>query len=166
MIYTKYSINLMLIIFNILHFLMIKLISSGTMTVWVRLSIKVLLPVIPVNRLNKPVLPRLPTLFSFLFLMIAYIALFSTLLSRLTAFACGSTWVTSFIARFLNIHRSGILTALAWLVRHENCSHLGASSVYTINHAPCHFIQLLCLRHTDIHAGRSLPWPGLNPFIP
>ena len=44
-------------------------------------------------------------------LMITYIALFSALLSRLTALACGSTWVTSFffIARFLNIHRSGVL---------------------------------------------------------
>ena len=33
-------------------------------------------------------------------LMIAYIALFSALLSRLTALACGSTWVTSFVALF------------------------------------------------------------------
>ena len=32
-------------------------------------------------------------------LMIAYIALFSALLSRLTALVCGSAWVTSFIAR-------------------------------------------------------------------
>ena len=54
--------------------------------------------------------------------MIAYIELFSALLSRLTALACGSTWVTSCIARFLNIHRSGVLTALAWLVQwwHHN----------------------------------------------
>ena len=33
-------------------------------------------------------------------LMIAYIALFSALLSRLIALACSSTWVTSFIAHF------------------------------------------------------------------
>ena len=33
-------------------------------------------------------------------LMTTYIALFSALLSRLTALACGSTWVTSFIALF------------------------------------------------------------------
>ena len=33
-------------------------------------------------------------------LMIAYIALFSALLSRLIVLACGSTWLTSFIARF------------------------------------------------------------------
>ena len=70
--------------------------------------------------------------------MIAYIALFSTLLSRLTALACGSTWVTSFIARFLNIHRSGVLTALAWLVPHETAA-VSAYMVY--NHAPCHFMQ-------------------------
>ena len=36
-------------------------------------------------------------------LMIAYIALFSALLSRLTVLAYGSTWVTSFIARFFKI---------------------------------------------------------------
>ena len=42
--------------------------------------------------------------------MITYIALFSALSSRLTAVACDSTRVTSFfIARFLNIHRSGAL---------------------------------------------------------
>ena len=52
-------------------------------------------------------------------LMIAHIALFSALLSRLTALACGFTWVTSFIVHFFNIHRSGVLTALAWLVPHD-----------------------------------------------
>ena len=43
----------------------------------------------------------------------------------------------AFYSAFLNIHRSGVLTALAWLVPHEwwNCSCLGASSVYTIQ--PC-----------------------------
>ena len=35
--------------------------------------------------------------FLFFVLMITYIALFSALLSRLTALACGSTWVTSFL---------------------------------------------------------------------
>ena len=34
---------------------------------------------------------------AFDWLMITYIALFSALLSRLTALACGSTWVTSFL---------------------------------------------------------------------
>ena len=72
--------------------------------------------------------------------MIAFIALFSALLSRFTALACGSALVTSFIARFLNIHRSGVLTALAWLVPHETAA-VSVRSVYTYNHAPCHFMQ-------------------------
>ena len=77
--------------------------------------------------------------------MIAYKALFSALLSRLTALACSSTWVTSFIAFvlvcFLNIHRSGVLTALAWLVRRETAA-ISAHVVCTpYNHAPCPFMQ-------------------------
>ena len=74
-------------------------------------------------------------------LMIAYIALFSALLSRLTALACGSTWVTSFRARFLNIHRSGVLTALAWLVPHETAAVSAQVLCTPYNHAPCHFMQ-------------------------
>ena len=74
-------------------------------------------------------------------LMIAYIALFSALLSRLTAFACGSAWVTSFITRFLNIHRSGVLTALAWLGPHETAAVSAQVLCTPYNHAPCHFMQ-------------------------
>ena len=74
-------------------------------------------------------------------LMIAYIALFSSLLSRLTALACGSTWVTSFIARFLNIHQSGVFTALAWLVPHETAAVSAQVLTTPYNHAPCHFTQ-------------------------
>ena len=73
--------------------------------------------------------------------MIAYIVLFSALLSRHTALACGSTWVTSFIARFLNIHRSGVLTALAWLVPHETAAVSVQVLCTPYNHAPCHFMQ-------------------------
>jgi len=73
--------------------------------------------------------------------MIAYIALFSALLSRLTALACGYTWVTSFIARFLNIHRSGVLTALAWLVPHETTAVSAQVLCTPYSHAPCHFMQ-------------------------
>ena len=78
--------------------------------------------------------------------MIAYIALFSALLSRLTALACGSTWVTSFIARFffvcfLNIHRSGVHTALAWLVPHETAAVSAQVLCTPYNHASCHFMQ-------------------------
>ena len=74
--------------------------------------------------------------------MIACIALFSALLSRLTALACGSTWMTSFIARFfLNIHRSGVLTALAWLMPHETAAVSAQVLCTSYNHAPCHFMQ-------------------------
>ena len=74
--------------------------------------------------------------------MFAYIALFSALLSRLTAPACGSTWVTSFIACFfLNIHRCGVLTALAWLVPHETAAVSAQLLRTPYNHAPCHFMQ-------------------------
>ena len=75
-------------------------------------------------------------------LMITYIALFSAVLSRLTALACGSTCVTSFlIARFLNIHRSGVLTALAWLVPHETAAVSAQVLCTPYNHALCHFMQ-------------------------
>ena len=69
--------------------------------------------------------------------MTAYIALFSALLSRLTAPACDSTWVTS----FLNIHRSGVLTALAWLVSHETAAVSAQVLCTPYKHAPCHFMQ-------------------------
>ena len=83
--------------------------------------------------------------------MFADIALFSALLSRLTALVCDSTRVTSFIARFfvffvfvfllLNIHRSGVLTALAWLVPHETAAVSAQGLCTPYNHAPCHFMQ-------------------------
>ena len=73
--------------------------------------------------------------------MIAYIAPFSALLSRLTALACGSTWVIGFLARFLNIHRSGVLTALAWLMPHETAAVSAQVMCTPYNHAPCHFVQ-------------------------
>ena len=75
--------------------------------------------------------------------MIAYIALFSALLSRLTALACDSTRVTTlFIAHFFNIHRSGVLTALAWLVPHETAAVSAQVLCTPYNHAPtCHIMQ-------------------------
>ena len=40
-----------------------------------------------------------------------------------------------------NIYRSGVLTALAWLVPHETAA-VSAQVLYTpYNHAPCHFMQ-------------------------
>ena len=96
--------------------------------------------------------------------MIAYIALFFALLSRLTAFAWGSTWVTSFIARFLNIHRSCVLTALAWLVPLETT--VSAQILCTpYNHAPCHFTQShirngVCVFSCNLTPARLAEWPG------
>ena len=79
-------------------------------------------------------------------LMIAYIALFSALFSRPTALACGSTWVTSFIARFLFIlflifTEVVYFTALAWLVPHETAAVSAQVLCTPYNHAPCHFMQ-------------------------
>ena len=77
-------------------------------------------------------------------LKIAYTALISALLSRLTALACGFTWVTSFIAHFFfsfNIHQSGVLTALARLVPHETAAISAQVLCTPYNHAPCHFMQ-------------------------
>ena len=70
-----------------------------------------------------------------------YIALFSALLSRLIVLACGSTRVISFIARFSNIHRSGVLTALAWLEPHKTATISAQVLCTPYNHAPCHFMQ-------------------------
>ena len=47
----------------------------------------------------------------------------------------------AFIARFLNIHRSGVLTALAWLVPHETAAFSAQVLCTPYNHAPCHFMQ-------------------------
>ena len=79
---------------------------------------------------------------NFIWLMIAYIALFSALLSRLTAPVCGSMWVTSFWKRvFLSIHRSGVLTVLTWLVPNETAAVSAQVLCTPYNHAPCHFMQ-------------------------
>ena len=52
-------------------------------------------------------------------------------------------WI-AFHSAFLNIHRSGVLTALAWLVPHESAA-VSARSVYTIQ--PC-TISLHAKPHT------------------
>ena len=46
-----------------------------------------------------------------------------------------------FIAHFWNIHRSGVLTALAWLVPHETAAVSAQVLCTPYNHAPCHFMQ-------------------------
>ena len=42
---------------------------------------------------------------------------------------------------FLNIHQSGVLTAVAWLVPHETAAVLAQVLCTPYNHAPCHFMQ-------------------------
>ena len=42
---------------------------------------------------------------------------------------------------FLNIYRSGVLTALAWLVPHETAAVSAQVLCTPYNHAPCHFMQ-------------------------
>ena len=68
-------------------------------------------------------------------LMIAYIALFSALLSRLTALACDSTWVTSILLRVFLISTEVVYLRAGMAGATWNCCCLGAGSVYTIQ--PC-----------------------------
>ena len=73
-----------------------------------------------------------------------YVALFSAL--DQTHCACMWFYMRDllFTARLLNVHRSGVLTALAWLVPHEAAA-VSARSVYTIQ--PC-TISLHAKPHT------------------
>ena len=68
-------------------------------------------------------------------LMIAYIALFSALLSRLAALVCGSAWVTSFYSAFFEYPPKWCTYSAGMAGATWNCSRLGASPVYTIQ--PC-----------------------------
>ena len=52
-------------------------------------------------------------------------------------------WI-AFYSAFLNIHRSGVLTALAWLVPQESAARESQSRrvlCIPYNHSPCHFMQ-------------------------
>ena len=68
-------------------------------------------------------------------LMIAYIALFSALLSRLTALVCGSAWVTSFYSSFFEYQAKWCTYSAGMADSTWNCSRLVTSPVYTIQ--PC-----------------------------
>ena len=69
-----------------------------------------------------------------------------------------------FIARFLNIHPSGVLTALAWLVPHETAAIL-ARSAYTIQpctmspHAEPHTYGA-CVFSCNLPPALLAEWPG------
>ena len=69
--------------------------------------------------------------------VVLLIALYSAILrsraDSLRSHVIQHEWL-AFYSAFLNIHRSGVLTALAWLVPHETAA-ISARSVYTIQ--PC-----------------------------
>ena len=78
--------------------------------------------------------------------------LYSAILRSLEQTHCARLWFYTsdklFIARFyvfffflVNIHRSGVLTALAWLVPHETAAISAQVLCTPYNHAPCHFMQ-------------------------
>ena len=54
-------------------------------------------------------------------------------------------WLSFYSAFFLffslNIHQSGVLTALAWLVPHKTAAVSAQVLCTPYNHAPCHFMQ-------------------------
>ena len=72
-----------------------------------------------------------------------WLLLYSAVLRSLTALACDSDlheWL-AFHITFLNIHQSGVFTALAWLVPHETAAISAHVLCAPCNHAPCHFMQ-------------------------
>ena len=50
-------------------------------------------------------------------------------------------WLALYSFFFLNIHQSGVLTALAWLVPHEMAAISAQVLCTPYNYAPCHFMQ-------------------------
>ena len=48
---------------------------------------------------------------------------------------------SAFFVCLLNIHRSGVLTVLVWLVPHETAAISAQVLCTPYNHAPCHFMQ-------------------------
>ena len=71
--------------------------------------------------------------------------LYSAIFRSLEQTHCARLWfymsAKLFIARFLNIDRSGVLTALAWLVPHETAAISAQVLCTPYNHASCHFMQ-------------------------
>ena len=103
-------------------------------------------------------------------LMIAYIALFSALEQT----HCTRMWfyMSDKIARFLfcfcflNIHQSGVLTALAWLLPHETAAVSAQILCTPYNRAPCHFMQshirkvYACFSSCNLPPALLAEWPG------
>ena len=76
--------------------------------------------------------------------------LYSAILRSLEQTHCARMWFcmsdqlySAFCCCFFvfNIHRSGVLMALAWLVPHETAAVSAQVLCTPYNHAPCHFMQ-------------------------
>ena len=88
-----------------------------------------------------------------------FIQRYSLLLSRLTALTCDSTWVSSFYSVFLNIHQSGVLTALTWLVSHKTAAVL-AHSEYTMSLRAKPHTYGACVFSCNQPPALLAEWPG------
>ena len=69
-------------------------------------------------------------------------SLYSAILRSLEQTHCTRMWFYMsdqlFITHFFNMHRSGVLTVLTWLVPHETTAVLAQVLCTPYNHAPCH----------------------------
>ena len=69
-----------------------------------------------------------------------YSAILSSWADSLRSHVILHEWL-AFYSAFLNIHRSGVLTALTWLVPYETAAVSAQVLCTPCNHAPCHFMQ-------------------------
>ena len=94
--------------------------------------------------------------------MIAYIALFSVLLSRLTVIACGSTRVTSFIMHYW------ISTEVVYLQRWHGWCHMKLQPSWRkscVHHAAsckATYVRCVCVSSYNLSPALLAEWPG--PF--
>ena len=73
--------------------------------------------------------------------MIAFTERYSPLSNRLTgSHVILRDWL-AFNSAFLNIHRGGVHTALAWMVLHETAAVSAQVLCTPYHHAPCYFMQ-------------------------
>ena len=119
------------------------------------------------------ILPIVRTQELVFWLMITYIALFSALLSRLTALAYDSTWVTGFLQRVFWISTEVVCLSTKAADREMfsmagatwNCCRFGESSVYTIQsctmslHAKPHTLGV-CVFSCNLPPALLAEWPG------
>ena len=98
-------------------------------------------------------------------MMMMMIAIFCSRADSLRSHVTLHEWL-AFYCAFLNIHRSGVLTALAWLVPHETDAILVQVQCTLYNHAPSHFMQshickvYACLAVTCHLHLLLAEWPG------